>query len=227
MQRKEREELDEQSGEEGEHCPPLEETMAASWIAQIGEEGLSETKAVDSFIAMNEQRKRSWAQAQELKKAARKDRGFFSSRTTTRNRRDSETMTTASVTQYKQTVPWIDRHVLEPNIGALNCCGYHQPQTISAELGNPSRSSGPTNEAGTGRFRRTDEAVWDASPPLAGRRTTVDRASTSTIDRKVGFGVAARLTKESMVGFWVATRHQDRMDGSWVAASCPSPFFWL
>ena len=33
--------------------------MAASWIAQIGEEGLSETEAVDSFIAMNEQRKRT------------------------------------------------------------------------------------------------------------------------------------------------------------------------
>ena len=60
--------------------------MAASWIAQIGEEDLSETEAVDSFIAMNEQRKRIWAQAQELKKAARKDRGFFSSRTAVRNR---------------------------------------------------------------------------------------------------------------------------------------------
>ena len=72
--------------EEEELCPPLEQTMAASWIAQIGEEGLSETEAVDSFIAMNEQRKRTWAQAQELKKAARKDRGFFSSRTAVRNR---------------------------------------------------------------------------------------------------------------------------------------------
>ena len=60
--------------------------MAASWIAQIGEEDLSETEAVDSFIAMNEQRKRTWAQAQELKKAARKDCGFFSSRTAVRNR---------------------------------------------------------------------------------------------------------------------------------------------
>ena len=59
--------------------------MAASWIAQIGEEDLGETEAVDS-IAMNEQRKRTWAQAQELKKAARKDRGFFSSRTALRNR---------------------------------------------------------------------------------------------------------------------------------------------
>ena len=66
--------------EEEELCPP------ASWIAQIGEEDLSETEAVDSFIAMNEQRKRTWAQAQELKKAARKDRGFFSSRATARNR---------------------------------------------------------------------------------------------------------------------------------------------
>ena len=61
------------SDEEEELCPSLEETMAASWIAQIGEEELSETEAVDSFIAMNEQRKRTWAQAQELKKAARKD----------------------------------------------------------------------------------------------------------------------------------------------------------
>ena len=87
--KEEREEPDEQSGEEEEeHCLPLEETMAASWIAQIGEEGLSGTEAVDSFIAMNEQRKRTWAQAQELKKAARKDRGFFSSRTTVRNRAD-------------------------------------------------------------------------------------------------------------------------------------------
>ena len=84
----EKEEPDEQSGEEEEHCLPLEETMAASWIAQIGEGGLSETEAVDSFIAMNEQRKRTWAQAQELKKAARKDRGFFSSRTAARNRGD-------------------------------------------------------------------------------------------------------------------------------------------
>ena len=82
---KEKEETDEQSGEE-EHCPNLDETMAASLIAQIGEEGLSETEAIDSFVAMNEQRKRTWAQAQELKKAARKDRGFFSSRTAARNR---------------------------------------------------------------------------------------------------------------------------------------------
>ena len=35
---------------------------------------------------MNEQRKRTWAQAQVLKKAARKDRGFFSSRAAVRNR---------------------------------------------------------------------------------------------------------------------------------------------
>ena len=62
--------------------------MAASWIAQIGEEFLSGTEAVDSFIAMNEQRTRTWAQALELKEAARKDRGFFSSRTTVRNRAD-------------------------------------------------------------------------------------------------------------------------------------------
>ena len=46
--------------------------MAASWITQMGEEDLSETEAVDSFIAMNEHRKRTWAQAQELKKAARR-----------------------------------------------------------------------------------------------------------------------------------------------------------
>ena len=72
--------------EEEELCPPLEETMAASWIAQIGAGGLSETEAVDSFIAMYEQRKRTWAQAQELKKAARKDRGFFSLRAAVRNR---------------------------------------------------------------------------------------------------------------------------------------------
>ena len=76
----ETDEPNDQSDEEEEVCPPLEETMAASWIAQIGEEDLSETEAVDSFIAMNEQ------QAQELKKAARKDRGFFSSRTAVRNR---------------------------------------------------------------------------------------------------------------------------------------------
>ena len=82
----ETDEPNDQSDEEEELCPPLEETMAASWIAQIGEEDLSETEAVDSFIAMNEQRKRTWAQAQELKKAARKDRGFFSSRTAVRNR---------------------------------------------------------------------------------------------------------------------------------------------
>ena len=82
----ETDEPNDQSDEEEELCPPLEQTMAASWIAQIGEEGLSETEAVDSFIAMNEQRKRTWAQAQELKKAARKDRGFFSSRTGVRNR---------------------------------------------------------------------------------------------------------------------------------------------
>ena len=60
------------SGEE-ERGPPLDETMGASWIAQIGEEGVSETEAVDSFIAMNAQRKRTWAQAHELKQAARKD----------------------------------------------------------------------------------------------------------------------------------------------------------
>ena len=53
----ETDEPNDQSDEEEELCPPLEETMAASWIAQIGEEDLSETEAVDSFIAMNEQRK--------------------------------------------------------------------------------------------------------------------------------------------------------------------------
>ena len=62
--------------------------MAASWIAQIGEEGLSGTEAVDSFIAMNEQRTRTWAQALELKEAARMDREFFLSRSTVRNRAD-------------------------------------------------------------------------------------------------------------------------------------------
>ena len=77
---------DQSEEEEEELCPTLEETMAASWIAKIGEEDLSETEAVDSFIAMNEQRKRTWAQAQVLKKAARKDRGFFSSRAGVRNR---------------------------------------------------------------------------------------------------------------------------------------------
>ena len=45
---------DQSEEEEEELCPPLEEMMAASWIAQIGEEDLSETEAVDSFIAMNE-----------------------------------------------------------------------------------------------------------------------------------------------------------------------------
>ena len=83
----ETDETNDQSDEEEEElCPPLEETMAASWIAQIGEEDLSETEAVDSFIAMKEQRKRTWAQAQVLKKEARKDRGFFSSRAGVRNR---------------------------------------------------------------------------------------------------------------------------------------------
>ena len=44
------EETNDQSDEEEEElCPPLEETMAASWIAQIGEEDLSETEAVDSL----------------------------------------------------------------------------------------------------------------------------------------------------------------------------------
>ena len=82
----ETDEPNDQSDEEEELCPPVEETMVASWIAQIGEEGLSETEALDSFVAMNEQRKRTWAQAQELKKAARKDRGFFSSRAAVRHR---------------------------------------------------------------------------------------------------------------------------------------------
>ena len=85
LREEETNETNDQSDEEEELCPLLEETMAASWIAQIGED-LSETEAVDSFIAMNEQRKRTWAQAQVLKKAARKDRGFFSSRAAVRNR---------------------------------------------------------------------------------------------------------------------------------------------
>ena len=60
--------------EEG-HGPPLDETMGASWIAQIGEEGVTETEAaVDSFVAVGARRKRAWAQAHELKQAARKDR---------------------------------------------------------------------------------------------------------------------------------------------------------
>ena len=62
------------SGEE-ELGPPLDETMGASWIAQIGEDGVSETEAaVGSFIAVGARRKRAWAQAHELKQAARKDR---------------------------------------------------------------------------------------------------------------------------------------------------------
>ena len=56
----ETDEPNDQSDEE-ELCPPLEETMAASWIALIGKDDLSETEAVDSFIAMNEHRKRTWA----------------------------------------------------------------------------------------------------------------------------------------------------------------------
>ena len=75
----EKEEIEEHSGEE-DPCPPLDEMLATSPIAQIGEDGLSETEAMASFVAMKAQRKRTWAQAQELKKAARKDRGFFSSR---------------------------------------------------------------------------------------------------------------------------------------------------
>ena len=76
---------DEHSGEE-EPCPPLDEMVAATWIAQIGEKGLSETEATDSFVAMNEQRKRTWHRPKSSKKAARKDRGFFTSRTEARNR---------------------------------------------------------------------------------------------------------------------------------------------
>ena len=64
----------EQHSEEEDHCPPLHETLSTSWITQIGEEGPSETEAMDSFVAMNEQRKRTWAQAQELEKAARSSR---------------------------------------------------------------------------------------------------------------------------------------------------------
>ena len=48
----ETDEPNDQSDEEEELCPHLEEAMAASWIAQIGEEDLSETEAVDSFIAL-------------------------------------------------------------------------------------------------------------------------------------------------------------------------------
>ena len=40
---KETDQPNDQSDEEEELCPPLEDTMAASWIAQIGEEDLSET----------------------------------------------------------------------------------------------------------------------------------------------------------------------------------------
>ena len=83
----EKEESDERSEKE-DHCPPLDETLATSWITQIGEEGLSETEAMDSFVALNEQRKRTCSQAQELKKAARKDHKFFSSRKEARNRVD-------------------------------------------------------------------------------------------------------------------------------------------
>ena len=78
----EKEEFEEHSEEE-DHCPHPNETLATSWITQIAEEGLSETEAMDSIVEMNEQRKRT---AQELKKAARKDSGFFSSRKEARNR---------------------------------------------------------------------------------------------------------------------------------------------
>ena len=81
----ENKETEELSGED-ESCPFLDEMMTASWIAR--EEGLSETEATDSSFAMNEQRKRTWAQAQDLKKATRKERGFFFSRRAGRNRAD-------------------------------------------------------------------------------------------------------------------------------------------
>ena len=48
----ETDEPNDQSIEEEELCPPVEETMAASWIAHIGEEGLTETEAVDSRTAV-------------------------------------------------------------------------------------------------------------------------------------------------------------------------------
>ena len=108
---------DQSDEEEEELCPPLEETMAASWIAQIGEEGFSETEAVDSFIAMNEQRKRTSAQAKELQKAARKDRGFFSSRAAVRNR--------ANGSRHSQRVdlqlPWTETE--HRKIFVLDCAG--------------------------------------------------------------------------------------------------------
>ena len=44
----EKEETDEQSGEE-EHCPNLDETVAASWIAQIGEDGFQRDRGSGFF----------------------------------------------------------------------------------------------------------------------------------------------------------------------------------
>ena len=50
----------------GGRRPLLDQMLATSWITQIGEEGVSETEAMDSVVAMNEQRKRTWAQAPKI-----------------------------------------------------------------------------------------------------------------------------------------------------------------
>ena len=74
------EETNDQSDEEEEElCHPWKKRWPPAGLHRLEKKTLAR-QAVDSFVAMNEQRKRTWAQAQVLKKAARKDRGFFSSR---------------------------------------------------------------------------------------------------------------------------------------------------
>ena len=72
-------------------------------------------------------------------------------------------------------------------------------------------------------------AVWDGSPPPCGENHCQQRKHQHNRSQGRFFGVAARLTEESMVGFRVAARgrmvgfrvaarHQGRLAGFWVAA---------
>ena len=156
---------DQPDEEEEELCPPLEETMAASWIAQIGEEDLSETEAVDSFIAMNEQRKRTWAQAQVLKKAARKDRGFFSSRAAVRNRVNASRQLSSHCVDFQ--IPWTETE--HQKIFVLGCA---RKTDVFAATGRPNAQRNNTTRMELlllsfldWRFLHTvgEESVWNAA----------------------------------------------------------------
>ena len=136
--------------------------------AQIGEEGLSQDGGHGFLRRHDEQRKRTWAQPQELKKATRKDRGFFSSRTEARNRADGSRL--------PRQPPWLTatgrRRVSVPAcVGKNRCFRCKKKGPWKAECPGTS----PTAFSGLA-FLHTVEEESDWPPGTAGQASIGEAA---------------------------------------------------